>query len=112
MLEALLLSLSCVLTTDLVEYKDGCYQSEKRIECPANAFVKTPRVLKGEVNDRVKVAELTLTPDGNKLHIYSHVVVDRPWIAPVPIFMGIAKGKHADELAKGLDRILVKGEAK
>lgn len=57
-------------------------------------------------NDAVKFAELEMQILSGKLVITSKVVVHRPWIAPVGMFMSIAEDKHQESVKKQLIEML------
>lgn len=107
MLEALLLAMSCILTTNMVEYKNSAYHSIKTIECPKSSIsFKLPYVT-DDKSSGVRIASLSinLNSDNKTITINNEIEVERPWIAPIPIFMEVAKGKHNDKLAEELEKL-------
>lgn len=105
MLEALLLSLSCTLVSNLVEYKNSAYHSIKTISCPAGVVnVRLPYTAPDPKED-VRIASLTITENGAGVIITNEIEVERPWVAPIPLFMAIAQEKHNSKLAEELKKL-------
>ncbi len=109
MLEALLLSLSCTLTTNLVEYKNSAYHSIKVITCPADKVPTKLPYTAPDAKEDIRIASLTMKLiDRNTVVITNEIEVERPWVAPIPLFMGIAQSKHNAKLAEELGKLLKK----
>lgn len=125
-LEALLLALSCTLVSTSSEYVSPNYVGVRIIECPkavyslkrfkdhahfkevsiAEKISITPQTYYNQVIADGVNASLTIEVLPDKVILSNRVEVDRPWIAPVPLFVGIAKGKHNDLLEQELEKLL------
>ena len=98
--------LHCTLTVNQSAYENSSYVGTRAIVCPTNVSLK-PIPYRTEMGDSDVAATLSVVNNSNDtILIKSDVVVKRPWYAPIPVFMDVAKDKHDEKLTEELHKLL------
>jgi hypothetical protein len=97
-----ILMFACLSTfTSGPKYKDGAYKATLVVSCDNKAY-KSAFSATIQNEGAIRSSNIAVVDTGSRLLATSTVEVERPWIAPIPIFMSVAENKHKDMVVQKL----------